>query len=151
MVKKRVEVVSADQPVWFQPEAPLGSAVRHLASLSPRFDWVGIYVLRGKSLVLGPYIGAPTEHRKIPVGTGICGTAVAENRDLNVPDVTQVSNYLACSLATKSELVVLVRDPSGAILGQIDIDSHTSAAFGEQEESWVRQVARELGERWPRE
>jgi len=150
-VKKRVEVVSADQPVWFQPEAPLGSAVRHLASLSPRFDWVGIYVLRGKSLVLGPYIGAPTEHRKIPVGTGICGTAVAENRDLNVPDVTQVSNYLACSLATKSELVVLVRDPSGAILGQIDIDSHTSAAFGEQEESWVRQVARELGERWPRE
>lgn len=150
-MKKRVEVVSADQPVWFQPEAPLGSAVRHLASLSPRFDWVGIYVLRGKSLVLGPYIGAPTEHRKIPVGTGICGTAVAENRDLNVPDVTQVSNYLACSLATKSELVVLVRDPSGAILGQIDIDSHTSAAFGEQEESWVRQVARELGERWPRE
>ena len=140
-----------NQPVWFQPEAPLGSAVRYIASLSPRFNWVGIYILRGKSLVLGPYIGEATGHKKIPIGKGICGTAVAENRDLNVPDVTQVKNYLSCSVATKSELVVLVRDFEGRILGQIDIDSHIPAAFGEQEESWVRQVARELGERWPHE
>ncbi|MBU6374727.1 MAG: GAF domain-containing protein [Bdellovibrionales bacterium] len=150
-MKKRVEDVSVNQPVWFQPEAPLGSAVRYIASLSPRFNWVGIYILRGKSLVLGPFIGEATEHKKIPVGTGICGTAVAENRDLNVPDVTQVKNYLSCSVATKSELVVLVRSLEGKILGQIDIDSHIPAAFGEQEESWVRQVARELGERWPHE
>jgi GAF domain-containing protein len=150
-VKKSLRSVSADQPVWYQPEAPLGSAVRHVASLSPHFNWVGIYILRGKSLVLGPFLGEPTEHKRIPVGRGVCGTAVAENRDINVPDVTAVENYLACSLSTKSELVVLIRDRRGKILGQLDIDSHVPAAFGEREETLVRQVAQELGERWPRE
>ena len=150
-MKKSREPVTPDQPVWFQPEAPLGSAVRHVASLSPDFHWVGIYELHGKTLVLGPYIGEATSHRRIPVGRGVCGTAVAENRDMNVPDVRAVSNYLACSVSTKSELVVLIRDARGRILGQIDIDSHVPAAFGPREETMVRQVARELGERWPRE
>lgn len=150
-MKKRLEPISPDQPVWYQPEAPLGAAVRYIASLSPRFHWVGIYVLEGRHLVLGPYIGDETEHRRIPVGRGICGTAVAENRDLNVPDVSAVENYLACSLSTRSELVVLVRDREGRVLGQIDIDSHIPAAFGEWEESEVRRVAQELGERWPQE
>lgn len=136
-------------PVWYQPEAILGSAVRHIASLSPVFDWVGVYVLKGKRLVLGPYIGAPTEHKKIKIGVGVCGTAVSENRDQNIPDVSTHENYLACSVHTRSELVILVRDGKGRILGQIDIDSHTLRAFGPEEEAAVRQVALELGERWP--
>ena len=150
-MKKNRRSVSADQPVWYQPEAPLGSAVRYVASLSPHFNWVGIYLFRGRSLVLGPFLGEPTEHKRIAVGQGVCGTAVAEDRDMNVPDVNAVGNYLACSLSTKSELVVLIRDRHGKILGQIDIDSHVPAAFGEREETLVRQVAQELGERWPRE
>jgi L-methionine (R)-S-oxide reductase len=140
-------------PVWYNPASPLGSAVRYIASLSPKFNWTGIYVLKGKTLELGPFIGAATEHTRIPVGKGICGLAVAENRDQNVPDVHSAKNYLACSLETKSELVVLIRDSQGPnpdkILGQIDIDSHSPNAFGPEEEEAVRKVAQELGELWP--
>ncbi len=78
----------------------------------------------------------------------MCGTAVARNEDMNVPDVSRSDNYLACSIETKSELVVLVRDRDGKILGQIDIDSHTPNAFGRAEEEAVRKVAKELGELW---
>ncbi len=136
-------------PVWFQPLSPLGSAVHYIASLSPKYNWVGIYILKGRWLELGPFIGAPTEHRRIPVGKGVCGTAVATGADQNVPDVTASANYLACSTETKSELVVLIRDRKGGILGQIDIDSHELAAFGPGDEEIVRRVAHELGERWP--
>src|SRR3954467_1622364 len=122
--------VEPRMPVWYQPQAALGSAVRYVSALSPKFNWVGIYLLKGKFLELGPYIGAKTDHTKIPVGRGVCGSAVAQETDMNVPDVTQSDNYLACSLETKSELVVLIRDRQGDIVGQIDIDSHTPAAFG---------------------
>jgi putative methionine-R-sulfoxide reductase with GAF domain len=132
-------------PNWYQPDAPLGSAVRYIASLSGKFNWVGIYVLKGDCLELGPFLGASTEHTEIPVGTGICGLAVAEDRDLNVPQVAEAENYLSCSRETQSELVVLIRDKKGKILAQIDIDSHTPAAFGPEEESWVKKVAVELG------
>lgn len=100
-------------------------------------------------LELGPYIGAKSEHTRIPVGRGVCGTAVAKNEDQNVPDVHASDNYLACSLETKSELVVLIRDSSGKILGQIDIDSHLPNAFGPEEEAAVKRVAQQLGELWP--
>jgi GAF domain-containing protein len=141
--------ISVSWPVWYQPESPLGSAVRYVAGLSPKFNWVGIYLLKGKTLELGPFIGTPTNHTKIAVGQGVCGTAVAENADQNIPDVQSHENYLACSLETQSELVILIRDKKGKILGQIDIDSHSRAAFGQDEEKAVRQVALELGELWP--
>ena len=133
---------------WYLSGSPLQAAVDHLASTFPSFNWVGIYVLRGDTLELGPYIGAPTEHTRIKVGVGVCGTAVARNEDMNVPDVHALDNYLACSLETASELVVLVRDAEGRILGQIDIDSHTPNAFGPAEQAAVRQVANELGTLW---
>lgn len=135
-------------PDWYDPEQPLRSAVAHLASCSSRFNWVGVYVLNGTTLELGPYIGAPTEHTRIEVGVGVCGTAVARDEDMNVPDVTATDNYLACSLETKSELVILIRSQDGRIVGQIDIDSHEPAAFGPDEEALVRGVAEALGERW---
>src|SRR3954464_4075109 len=131
---KRGTLTQNQWPVWYSLDAPLGSAVRYVASLSPRFNWVGIYILKGSVLELGPVVGATTEHRRIPVGKGICGTAVAENKDLNVPNVRKASNYLACSGNTQSELVVLIRDSEGKILGQIDIDSHVENAFGPVEE-----------------
>ena len=127
----------------------LSAAVDEVKQLSPQFNWVGIYVLNGDTLELGPFIGAPTEHTRIRVGVGVCGTAVATNEDMNVPDVNALSNYLACSIETASELVVLIRDNKGRIVGQIDIDSHTKNAFGAAEEAAVRAVADDLGRRWP--
>ncbi len=137
-----------EPPAWYRSGSALQAAVAHLAATFPSFNWVGIYVLRGDTLELGPYIGAPTEHTRIKVGVGVCGTAVARNEDMNVPDVRALDNYLACSIETASELVALVRAPEGRILGQIDIDSHTPAAFGPAEQAAVRRVADELGMVW---
>ena len=141
--------IPLDYPVWYHPEAILGSAVRHVASLSSKFNWVGIYVLRGQFLELGPYLGAETVHTQIPVGQGICGIAVSENRNQNIPDVQSHPHYLACSLETKSELVVLIRNQKGTILGQIDIDSHFQNSFGTLEVQAVEEVAHQLGIFWP--
>lgn len=132
------------QPIWFQGNSLSGSAVRYIAGLSSEFQWVGIYFLKGKQLELGPYIGEPTDHQIIPVGKGVCGTAVAENRDQNVPDVRKIENYLSCSLKVRSELVILIHDAEGKTVGVVDIDSHTENAFGPAEEQAVRQVVREL-------
>lgn len=149
METTRPAELSGSFPVWFKEADPLGSAVQYLASLSPRFNWVGIYVLNHDVLDLGPFAGEPPQHTRIRTGEGVCGTAVAENADQNVPDVGSRENYLACSLQTRSELVVLIRNKDGRILGQIDIDSHTLSAFGPDEEKAVRQVANQLGELWP--
>jgi GAF domain-containing protein len=97
-------------------------------------------MLQGKELVLEAYAGRETEHTRIPVGTGVCGTAVASGQDQNVPDVTAVQNYLACNTWTRSELVVLIRR-GATILGQIDIDSDEPDPFTADEEGAVRQVA----------
>jgi molybdate transport system ATP-binding protein len=133
---------------WYRAGDALRSAVEYLSASSPAFNWVGVYLLKGDTLELGPYIGAATEHTRIKVGVGVCGTAIARNADMNVPDVTAADNYLACSAETRSELVVLIRDPAGTVVGQIDIDSHTPAAFGPPEEQLVREVAETLGARW---
>ena len=110
----RPHMIERPTPTWLDANDALGSAVKQVAALSPSFNWVGIYVLDGDTLELGPYIGAPTEHTRIKVGVGVCGTAVARNEDLNVPDVTAADNYLACSVETQSELVVLIHDQAGA-------------------------------------
>jgi L-methionine (R)-S-oxide reductase len=122
----------------------LAAAVRGVHGLSPRFHWTGIYALDADGVLrLGPFVGTPTEHTAIPVGQGVCGTAVAEGRDLNVPDVRAVGNYLACSLETRSELVVLIRT-GATVHAQIDIDSHEVAAFDASAEAAVRAVAERL-------
>jgi GAF domain-containing protein len=128
-----------------QERAPLGAilevAVRGLHEGNDRFDWTGIYELGPDQVLhLGPYVGEATDHTEIPVGRGVCGTAVAEKRDLNIPDVRSVGNYLACSLKTRSELVVLVRDGE-TIYAQIDIDSHTVNAFDEAAVAKVERLA----------
>jgi GAF domain-containing protein len=119
-------------------EAALGGADRHALATSlvtavaravPAASWVGVYWLEGDELVLGPYLGPPTDHTRIPVGVGVCGTAVAEDRDQIVDDVRQRPNYLACSARVKSEIVVLIRS-AGRVVGQLDLDSERLAAFG---------------------
>jgi GAF domain-containing protein len=122
-------------------ERLLEEAVRGLHETDPRFHWTGVYELfEDNMLRLGPFVGAPTDHVFIGVGNGVCGTAVAERRNMNVPDVREITNYLACSTETRSELVVLIRD-GDTIYGQIDIDSHRVAAFDESAVGGVQRVA----------
>jgi L-methionine (R)-S-oxide reductase len=118
----------------------LMEVVSVLSVARPAWDWVGIYLLAGDTLVLGPYAGAPTEHTRIPVGRGVCGTAVAEGFNMIVDDVTRLDNYLACSPTTRSELVVLVRH-DGEVVGQFDVDSDQPAAFGPADEALLEDVA----------
>ncbi len=119
----------------------LGSAVEYLHHAHPDFHWTGVYELFPDNVLrLGPFIGAPTDHVFISVGKGVCGSAVAEGRDKNVPDVSKEPNYLACSSATRSELVVLIRDER-KIFAQIDIDSHEVDAFNTHTETEVKKVA----------
>jgi GAF domain-containing protein len=115
------------------------AATKIRAAGSP-YTGVYMYMLRGDTLVLEALDGRPTEHTEIPVGEGLCGKAVAERRDLNIPDVSQAEGYLACSTETKSELVVLIRRHD-EILGQIDIDSDTRDPFSEAEQQAVTEVA----------
>jgi len=105
------------------------------------YTGVYLYMLHpGNELELEAYDGRPTSHTRIPAGRGICGRAVAEARDLNVPDVRQAPEYLACSIETRSELVVLIRRHQ-EILGQIDVDSDVVSGFDQAEEQAVRAVA----------
>lgn len=123
-------------------DALLRAAVEGIAASSKHCDWVGIYLLEEGELRLHNYIGAETEHTRIAVGHGVCGTAVAENRNINVPDVRALDNYIACSAHTRSEIVVLIRDAeSGAIHGQLDLDSDREAAFGAEDERELEAVA----------
>jgi L-methionine (R)-S-oxide reductase len=125
-------------------ETLLEEAVRGLHASDSRFHWTGIYELfEDNMLRLGPFVGAPTDHVFIGVGNGVCGTAIAERRNMNVPDVREITNYLACSTETRSELVVLIRSGE-TIYGQIDIDSHQVAAFDEDAVAKVEQVADSL-------
>jgi GAF domain-containing protein len=95
-------------------------------------------------LVLGPFHGAPTEHVRIPVHEGICGAAVAENDTVIVDDVTSDPRYLACSFETRSEIVVPIR-AHGAVVGEIDIDSHDLAAFSAQDREFLEKCAAIVG------
>ena len=131
-------------------EKLLSSAVEFLHQSNPRFHWTGIYELFPDSVLrLGPFIGAPTDHVFIAVGQGVCGLAVAEERNINVPDVSKAPNYLACSAATRSELVVLIRKGK-TIYGQIDIDSHELDAFDPPSVAQVEQVAECLARAYAR-
>ena len=101
---------------------------------------VYLYMLQGNELHLEAYSGRETEHTRIAVGQGVCGTAVATGQDQNVGDVRGVGNYLACNLDTRAELVVLIRR-GRAILGQIDIDSDVPDPFTPEEQEAVKAVA----------
>jgi len=103
------------------------------------FTSVYAYMLEGDDLVLEAFAGRETDHTRIPVGRGVCGTAVATEQDQNVPDVGAIGNYLACNTFTKSELVVLIRR-GDHILGQLDVDSDVPAGFGDAEHRAVKDV-----------
>lgn len=122
----------------------LRTAAEKIRAAGAPYTSVYLYMLHGDELVLEAYAGRETEHTRIPVGRGVCGTAVASGEDQNVPDVRAVENYIACNTWTRAELVVLIRRGS-LILGQIDIDSDVPDPFNPEEEAAVKRVADALG------
>jgi GAF domain-containing protein len=144
---KMVKRVQEMRLEGYLSDAILREAVKTIAASDKKNNWVGVYLLNPEENVLWlhNYVGEGTEHARIAVGEGVCGTAVAEKKNQNVPDVTKVENYLACSTRTKSELVVLIR-AGEEILGQIDIDSHTLDAFTKEDEETLSMVADKLAE-----
>ncbi len=141
------------------------SRMRHLASTAPSLEslqqaivetislhlpycnWTGFYMLDPgdpNTLILGPYIGDPTPHVRIPVTQGICGAAAASGETVIVDDVNADPRYLSCSIQTKSEIVVPIF-AHGKIIGEIDIDSHTPAAFTQIDRIFLEEAARIVG------
>jgi L-methionine (R)-S-oxide reductase len=120
-------------------------AVQLLKDALPQYTWVGIYLLDGDELVLGPFRGKPSPHTRIPLGRGICGAAATEKATIVVDDVNADSRYLACSLETRSEIVVPIMN-GDEVLGEIDIDSDRPAAFGPDDRVLLERVAGLLAE-----
>jgi putative methionine-R-sulfoxide reductase with GAF domain len=119
--------------------------VARLHQQEPAFDWVGVYLLDGDTLVLGPYRGTPTDHDRIPLGQGVCGSVAQKRETEVVPDVGARPGHIACDINTRSEVVApILRD--GRVLGVLDVDSGTPNAFGDREVSVVEAAARELGD-----
>ena len=124
------------------------AVVKLLNSSVPSYNWVGIYVVQGKDLVLDAWSGpAATEHTRIPIGKGVCGYAAKTGRTEIVSDVSKDPRYLRCFLSTKSEIVVPVVGQSG-VLGEIDIDSDQLDAFSTVDREFLEAVARKSRDHW---
>ena len=136
---RRVKSLAAD--------ADCGGALQRICELLrhevPWYDWVGYYlaVPAERLLVLGPFAGAPTEHLRIPYGRGICGQAAASGLTFVVPDVAAESNYLSCSVHTRAEIVVPLFHRR-ALVGELDIDSHTADPFTSTDTRLLGRIAR---------
>ncbi len=124
----------------------LGSVCVLLAGRVPHYNWVGFY-LRDPSgreeLVLGPYVGDPTDHTRIAFGRGICGQAASRGVTFVVQDVSKETNYLSCSARVKSEIVVPILK-GGEVAGELDIDSHALAPFADEDREFLEAVASQV-------
>ena len=119
----------------------LRQVVDELYDSFEQYSWVGIYLVEGDELVLGPWKGPqPTEHVRIPVGAGICGAAAATGKTEVVDDVNADPRYLACFPSTRSEIVVPITY-EGRVVGEIDIDSDRPAAFAADDREFLERVA----------
>ncbi len=121
-----------------------GSFMQILESEIPHIGWVGIYWLQGKELVLGPFSGPPTEYKIIPMEDGLCGMAVSEGTNIIVQDVDKREDYIPRRESARSEIVVLIRDTFGGVLGEIDADSDENSAFDHTDEMLLESVATRL-------
>src|SRR5882757_6755867 len=133
-------------------EALMKSIVALLHEKLARYNWVGFYMLEregGDTLVLGPFKGTMTPHTPIPLNQGICGAAASSGKTIVVDDVNADSRYLACSLETKSEIVVPVF-VRGKVVGELDIDSHFPAAFAAEDQELVQYCAEVVGRKLER-
>lgn len=119
----------------------LQDVVNFLYENFEKYSWIGIYVVEGNDLVLGPWKGLQaTEHTKIPIGKGICGSAAASGKTEIIPDVNADNRYLSCFISTKSEIVLPIKK-DGKIIAEIDIDSDKKDAFTRGDKEFLEKVA----------
>ena len=118
----------------------LQAAVELIDSFNEDFNWTGVYLRKGRTLEVGPYIGAETPHKTIELDKGVCGAAASTGRTIIVDDVNSDPRFLACSISTKSEIVVPLMDGDNC-LGEIDIDSDKPSHFTTQDKTMLEAVA----------
>ncbi|MFN4298541.1 MAG: GAF domain-containing protein [Thermaurantimonas sp.] len=138
-------LLDGDEPVHQR----LLEVCKAINSNLPHMDWVGFYFMNDEKQVLelGPFVGEPTDHTVIPYGRGICGQVAVSGTTLNVADVTQSDNYLACSLATKSEIVIPLYDGNGKLIGQLDIDSHVLNRFDADTAAFLEEICQLISQK----
>ena len=128
-------------------DALMHGIIQTLAKEMSHYNWIGFYMLSKDDpaiLELGPYFGAPTPHTRIALNQGICGAAVSQRKTIVVDDVHADTRYLACSIETKSEIVAPIF-VHGEVVGELDIDSHATAAFGSEDRTLVEGCAAIVG------
>lgn len=142
-IKKRLSTIIESSSLDVQEK--LQKICSLLDQEKPYFDWTGFYFKNGdkEELVLGPYVGATTEHTVIPFGKGICGQVAVSNATFEVPDVSKEENYLSCSISTKAEIVVPIMK-NGKNIGQIDIDSHQLNPFTQDDRTMLEWLCNEV-------
>jgi GAF domain-containing protein len=138
--RQALDAITAALAGQHDPTQAMHLTVQLLARHLEYYTWTGIYVLDGNELCLGPFVGKPSPHTRIPLGRGICGAAAAEKTTIIVDDVHTDSRYLACSVDTRSEIVVPIMLDSD-VLGELDIDSDRLAAFGDADRDLLERVA----------
>ncbi len=122
-------------------EDVLRRTVKLLSENFAHYSWTGFYMADNGDLAVGPYVGKPTPHTRIKLGEGICGAAATSKKTIIVDDVNADPRFLACSLDTKSEIVVPLMD-GDICIGEIDIDSDSLAAFTQEDAAFLEKVAR---------
>lgn len=140
----RLDSIAATAP---NADALMDSIVQLLHDKLARYDWVGFYMIDpndSNMLVLSPFRGSVTPHTRIPLNQGICGAAASSGRTVVVDDVNTDPRYLACSIETKSEIVVPVF-AKGKVVGELDIDSHVHTAFGPDDRKLCEHASQLLG------
>src|ERR1700740_3626386 len=153
-VATRIEEVRAEMIELAQAAATAQDLMRGMVNLLHermlKYNWVGFYMLEPGAkppvLVLGEFVGAMTPHTRIPLNQGICGAAASSGKTVVVDEVSKDPRYLACSLETRSEIVVPVF-VKGQVAGELDIDSHFAAAFGSEDQSLVQYCAEVVGKK----
>jgi L-methionine (R)-S-oxide reductase len=121
-------------------------AAEMIDAFSEGFNWTGFYIMKDGVLEVGPYIGPETPHTRIELSNGICGAAAREKKSIIVPDVAADERFLACSLTTRSEIVVPLKFED-QIIGEIDVDSNQPSFFGPQDQEMLERIAALVVER----
>ena len=141
LLKQKIIVILDDKK-----QKGLQEIIDLLYHSADHYDWIGIYIVKDNYLHLGPWQGKQaTEHTKIPIGTGVCGSAVKTGKTERVPDVHADERYLSCFLSTKSEIVVPIKKDEH-IIGEIDIDSNKLDAFTQDDVIFLESIADMLSE-----
>ena len=121
-------------------EEVLRKTIELIDTFSPDFNWIGFYMMRNGALEVGPYIGPETEHTRIELNAGICGAAASQKKTVVVDDVQADERFLACSVNTRSEIVVPLMDGHDC-LGEIDIDSNKPGFFTDADREMLEEIA----------